>query len=266
MKNDCEFIFVLKSFLLSMHHSNLHIYGVHSFSVRMYGDPVLLATKRRFQDLCSSDCGDQCNQSSAAKLCLTLCNPMDYSTPGFPVPQPSPGVCPVHVHWVGDAIQPFHPLLPSSLALNLSQHIPMSRLFTSGGQNTGASASVLLMSIQGQFPLGFTGLISLLTRSSILLEKPGLCVLMDYFLILTRWLTPYKIYCEDQTKHIHKLHGDSLFTLFSRYHNIRAVWPPGSTTAMKTSLNFIPFSELASPIIQECSGSYGSWATVHALS
>lgn len=62
MKNDCELIFALKSVLLSMHHSSLHIYGVHSFSVRMYGDPVLLVTKHRSQDLCSSDYGDQCHQ------------------------------------------------------------------------------------------------------------------------------------------------------------------------------------------------------------
>lgn len=62
MKNDCELIFALKSFLLSVHHSDLHIYAVHSFSVRMYGDPVLLVTKCRFQDLCGSDYGDQCNQ------------------------------------------------------------------------------------------------------------------------------------------------------------------------------------------------------------
>ena len=50
MKNDCELIFALKSFLLSVPHSDLHIYGVHSFSVRMYGDLVLLVTKRRFQE------------------------------------------------------------------------------------------------------------------------------------------------------------------------------------------------------------------------
>ena len=51
-----------------------------------------------------------------------------------------------HVHWVDDAIQPSHPLSPpSSLALNVSQHqagfSPMSRLFTSGGQSIGVSAS-----------------------------------------------------------------------------------------------------------------------------
>ena len=64
----------------------------------------------------------------------------------------------------------FHPLLPSSpLALNLSQHqglFPMSWVFTSLGQSVGAStsASVLPMNTQGWFPLGLTGLISLLSK------------------------------------------------------------------------------------------------------
>ena len=60
---------------------------------------------------------------SVAKLCLTLCNPMDCSMPGFPVPHHLPEFAQVHVLWVGDAIQPFHPLSPSSpSAFNVSQH------------------------------------------------------------------------------------------------------------------------------------------------
>ena len=50
-----------------------------------------------------------------------FCDPMDCSTPGFPVLQHLPE--PTHAHWVGDAMQPSHPLpSPSLLALNLSQH------------------------------------------------------------------------------------------------------------------------------------------------
>ena len=57
------------------------------------------------------------------KSCLTLCDPMNCSTPGFPVLHYLPEFAQSHVHWVGDAIQPCHPLLPpSALALNLSQH------------------------------------------------------------------------------------------------------------------------------------------------
>ena len=74
-----------------------------------------------------------------------------------------------HARWVGDAIQPSHPLLPPSPpALNLSQHqsFLMSWLFASGGQSIGplASASVLPVNIHGWFPLGWIGLISLLSR------------------------------------------------------------------------------------------------------
>jgi len=74
-----------------------------------------------------------------------------------------------HVHWVGDAIQPSHPLLsfyscPQSFPASGS--FQMSQLFTSGGQSIGvsASASVLPMNIQDWFPLGLTGLISLLSK------------------------------------------------------------------------------------------------------
>ena len=58
-----------------------------------------------------------------AKLCLTLCNHMDYSTPGFPALHYLLEFTQTHVYWVGDAIQPSHPLLPPSPpALNLSHH------------------------------------------------------------------------------------------------------------------------------------------------
>ena len=53
----------------------------------------------------------------------TLCDPMNCSTPGFPVLHHLPEFAQTHVHWVSDAIQPSHPLSsPSPLALNLSQH------------------------------------------------------------------------------------------------------------------------------------------------
>ena len=59
--------------------------------------------------------------SSVAQSCLTLCDPMDCSTPGLPVHHQLPEF--THVHWVGDAIQLSHPLSsPSPLTFNLSQH------------------------------------------------------------------------------------------------------------------------------------------------
>ena len=102
--------------------------------------------------------------SSVAQSCLTLCNPMHCSTPGFPVhhqlPEPTKKLHWVFiVHWVSDAIQPSHALLSlSPPAFNLFQHqfFPVSQFF--------ASARVLPMNIQDWFPLGLTGLISLQSK------------------------------------------------------------------------------------------------------
>ena len=60
--------------------------------------------------------------SSAAQSCLTLCDPMDCSMPGFSVLSHLPVFAQIHVHWIGDAIQPFHPLSPHSSAFNLFQY------------------------------------------------------------------------------------------------------------------------------------------------
>ena len=61
--------------------------------------------------------------SSVAQLCLTLCNPMNCSTPGFPVHHQLPECTQTHVHRVSDVIQPSHPLSsPSPPAPNPCQH------------------------------------------------------------------------------------------------------------------------------------------------
>jgi len=101
---------------------------------------------------------------SIAKSCSTLCDPMNYSTPGLPV------LCsnscalsqwchPTILSSVGpfSSCPPFFPELGSLL---------MSQLCASGGLSIGASASasVLPMNIQGWFPLGLTGLISMLSK------------------------------------------------------------------------------------------------------
>ena len=75
--------------------------------------------------------------------CLTLCNPMDCSTPGFPIHHQLPKLTHTHVHRVGDAIQPSHPLSSFSSSLQsfpASRLFPVSRIFASRGQSTGASA------------------------------------------------------------------------------------------------------------------------------
>ena len=103
---------------------------------------------------------------SVAKPCPTFCDPVDCSTPSFPVLHDLLEFAHTHVHWVSDAIQSSHPLLPLSSCLQsfpASGSFPMSWLFASGGQIIGASASasVLPMNIQVWFPLGWTGWISL---------------------------------------------------------------------------------------------------------
>jgi len=61
--------------------------------------------------------------SSVTQSCPTLCDPMNCSTPGLPVHHQLLESTQTHVHWVGDAIQPSHPLSSPSLpALSLSQH------------------------------------------------------------------------------------------------------------------------------------------------
>ena len=101
-------------------------------------------------------------------LCPTLGNPMDGSMPGSSILYYLPEFAQIHVHWVGDIIQPSHLLLISSpfclQSFPASGSFPVSQFFASGGQSIGVSASVLPMNIQGWFPLGLTGLISLLSK------------------------------------------------------------------------------------------------------
>ena len=64
-----------------------------------------------------------CCCCSIIQSCLTLCDPLDCSTPGLPVPHHLLKFAQVHVHCICDAIQPSHPLSPSSpSAFNFSQH------------------------------------------------------------------------------------------------------------------------------------------------
>ena len=103
--------------------------------------------------------------------CPTVCDPMDCSMSGFPVHHQFWEFTQTHFHQVGDAIKQFHPLSsPFSSCLQsfpTSRSFPMSQFFTSDGQSIGASASasasasVFPMNIDGWFPLGLTGLISL---------------------------------------------------------------------------------------------------------
>ena len=90
--------------------------------------------------------------------------------PGFPVLHHLPEFTQTHVHWIGDAIQPSHPLSspfsPCPQSFPASGSFPMSQLFASDGQRIGVSAStsVLPMNTQDWSPLGWTGWISLQSK------------------------------------------------------------------------------------------------------
>ena len=78
--------------------------------------------------------------SSVTQSCLTLCSPMDLSTPVFPAHYQFPELTQTHVHQVSDTIQPSHPVIPFSSHLQsfpVSGCFPMSQFFTSGGQSSG---------------------------------------------------------------------------------------------------------------------------------
>ena len=112
-----------------------------------------------------------CCCHSIAQLCPTACEPMDLSMPGLPCPHHLLEFAQIHIHRVSDAIQPSHPLLLSSpFAFKRNASFPSIRVFSSDSAigircpKIGASASVLPMSIQGWFPLGWTGWISLQSK------------------------------------------------------------------------------------------------------
>ena len=91
-----------------------------------------------------------CSCCSVTKSCLTLCDPMNCSTPGFfPCPSLTPGIAQIRLSWwccltILSSATLFSFCLQSFLALG---SFPMSQLFTSGSQSIGASASVLSMNV-----------------------------------------------------------------------------------------------------------------------
>ena len=106
---------------------------------------------------------------SVTQSCLTFCDPVECSTPGFPVLHYLLEFAQTHVHWVSDAIQPFilcFPLLllPSIFPIIWVFSNELTFRITWPKYWSFASASVLPMNIQGWFLLVLTGLISLLYK------------------------------------------------------------------------------------------------------
>ena len=87
-------------------------------------------------------------QSLSRVRLFVICDPMNCSTPSLPVHHQLLQSTQTHVHWVGDAIQPSHPL--SSPSPSCPQSFPasgsfqISQFFTSGGQSIGVSAMPIL--------------------------------------------------------------------------------------------------------------------------
>ena len=108
--------------------------------------------------------------SSVAQSCPTLCDPRECSMPGLPVHHQHLEFIQTHVQWVGDAIQPSHPLSsPSPPTFNLSQHQGIFKWVSSSHQVAKVlefqfQQSVLPMNIQDWFPFRWTGWISLKSK------------------------------------------------------------------------------------------------------
>ena len=107
--------------------------------------------------------------SSVTQSCPTLCDPMDWSTPGLPVHHQLPEFTQTHViesvmpSTISSSVVPFSSRLQSFPA---SGSFQMSQFFASGGQSIGVSPSqsVLLVNIQNWSLLGWTGWISLQSK------------------------------------------------------------------------------------------------------
>ena len=128
--------------------------------------------------LCAVDCCYSVTQS-----CPTLCDPMDCSMPGFPVHHQFPEPTQTHVHWVGDAIQPSHPLSSPSLpAFHLSQHQGLFQWVGSSHQ----VAKVLEFQLKHQsFQWIFCGSVQF---SSVPELCPTLCEPMDCSTQSIQWI------------------------------------------------------------------------------
>ena len=192
----------------------------------------LAAFLRLWTNTNSSNCLIDQYCCSVAKSCLSLCDPMDCSTPGFPVHHQLPEVARTHVHWVSDAIQPSHPLSPSSPpAFNLSQHQGLFQWVSSLHHVANASVSVwvLPVNIQGWFLLGLTGFISLQSKglsrvfSSTTIWKN--CVQLK-----TNRLKAIIFYSLEKTLMLGKIEGKR-----RGWHRMR--WLDGITNSMDVSLS-----------------------------
>ena len=168
------------------------IYKVKVTSIKMPGNPLKIQWLGRKCSHCwgqgsfpgqGTKIPRAVQLSSVTQSCRTLFDPMDCSTPGFPVLHHLPELAETQVHWISDG----HPTISSSVvpfssclqSFSASGSFQTRQFLASGGQSVGASASasVLPVNIQDWSPLGWTGWISLLSKglsrvfSSITVQK-----------------------------------------------------------------------------------------------
>ena len=149
---------------------------------------------------------------SVAQLRLTLCDPMDCSTPGLPVPRHLPEFAQVRIHCISDAIQPSHPLTPSSpSALSFSQHRelfqwavyitwPKSWSFSFSISSSSEYSGLIslkidwfdLLALQGTFrsPLQHHSLKASVLWNSAFFTGPTLTTVYDHWEDYISWLYP----------------------------------------------------------------------------
>ena len=188
---------------------------------------------------------------SVSKSCLSLWDPMDCSTPGSPVLHYPPEFAQIHVHWIGDTIQSSHSLLPPlfPFAFNLSQHQGPFQWVGSSHQaaksfGASASASVLPMNIQGWFPLGLTGLISLLSKLHLWIKSNvSFITWISLFIISVKILSQvYSIWSVSQFSH--SVMSDSL-----RPHGLQQARPPCPSPTPGVYSDSHPLSQWCHPTI-----------------
>ena len=175
--------------------------------------------------------------SSVTQSCLTLCDPMDCSTPGIPVHYQLSEFSQTHVHWVGDAIQPSHPLLsPSFPASDLSQHQGLFKWVSSSHQ----VAKMLEFQFQHQsFQWIFrTGWISFRPRDSqesfltplfqsinslalSFLYSPTLASIHDYLILVDAIIIPF---CKEESRGSKSLKNSSSITKWWGWCWNRTIW------------------------------------------
>ena len=125
----------------------------HDYAINTHGWFTILGKLQVFNKIIQLSYACLVQFSSVAHLCLTLCDLMACSMPGFPVHHQHPELPQNHV---GNSIQPSHPLSSPSPAFNLSQHQGPFRWVTSSHQ----VAKVLEFQLQHQSLNEYSGLIS----------------------------------------------------------------------------------------------------------